>query len=67
MEYRAMRVKINKTFGGYEVGQVVPIKTKGGIPAELYWRNRLKDSKTDNCITVIDEKKSKSSKGSNKE
>jgi len=61
-----MRVKINKPFGGYETGQIVPIQTKGGIPADRYWRDRLKDSKTDDCITVLDEKKSKPKGSSDK-
>lgn len=62
-----MIIKINKPFKFQgkllEVGQELEIKTdKKGVPLELFWRNRVKDSVIDNCISIQDKKKKEVSK-----
>lgn len=52
-----MRIKLNVALKGYRKGQIISIKSENGKPLELYWRKRLRDSKKDNCITVIGDKK----------
>ena len=55
-ENKKMKIKLNKPLRGYPAGVKVRIDTDGqGTPLELYWRRRLKDSKTDNCIEVMKE------------
>ena len=51
-----------------KIGQIIEIECdEYGTPLIKYWRRRLKDSKIDNCIEVIDQKKPiKSSKGGEK-
>lgn len=62
-----MIIKINKPFKFQGkllgVGQELEIKTdKKGVPLELFWRNRVKDSAIDNCISIQDKKKKEVSK-----
>lgn len=62
-----MIIKINKPFKFQgkllEVGQELEIKTdKKGVPLELFWRNRVKDSVIDNCISIQGKNKKEVSK-----
>lgn len=51
-----MKIKLNRPLRGYPAGIKMKIKTDSqGTPKDLYWRRRLKDSKTDNCIEVMKE------------
>jgi hypothetical protein len=46
-----MKLKINSVPG---YSGAVTIQTDGNdIPLDKFWRNRLKDAKTDNCVEVI--------------
>ena len=46
-----MKLKINNVPG--HTG-VVTIQTDvNGVPLKKFWRNRLKDAKTDKCVEVI--------------
>ena len=46
-----MKIKINNVKG--YTGHVT-IQTDGnGVPLDKFWRNRLKDALTDNCIEVV--------------
>jgi len=57
---KIMKVKINKPIFGHKVGQIIDIKTTGNnIPISIYWRRRLQDAETDNCIEIIKEKPQK--------
>ena len=60
-ENKSISVKLNSDLRGLKTGTVVKIKVdKEGTPKERYWRDRMKDAKTDNCIEVIKKKKQKS-------
>lgn len=44
---------------GVTAGKVVEVKTRQGVPVSREWRNRLRDSKFDNCVSVVEPKKAK--------
>ena len=52
-----MKIKINFDFGKYKKDQEITIKTIGKIPEEKYWRDRIKDSEIDGCVTIVKSKK----------
>ncbi len=45
-----MKLKINNVPG---YSGTITIEDNKGIPVDRFWRNRLKDSKTDNCVEVV--------------
>jgi len=47
---------------GVKPGDTIEVKCKHGVPVTREWRNRFKDAKIDNCITIHAEK-TKPSKG----
>lgn len=50
---KTMVIKINKPLAGYNVGAEVKIPCDDfGTPKNSYWRNRVRDSKIDNCIEI---------------
>lgn len=54
-------IMINISFNGYKKGQILPIEVDiDGIPLDIFWRNRIRDSAVDGCVTVIDKKDSQS-------
>lgn len=66
---------INKDLGSHKAGSKVKVKcNKDGIPLDVFWRRRLKDSAVDNCVEwgkkgkmmknkVVENKSIKSEKG----
>lgn len=58
--YENKQLKLNTALRGHRAGAIVPIKTdKQGTPLDQYWRNRIKDSVTDNCVEIISKPKKK--------
>ena len=56
LENKAVKLKINTPLRGYSKGVELKIKVDPeGVPLERYWRDRLKDSKFDNCVEIIEE------------
>ena len=54
MKVKTKSLKINSPLRGLSVGDVIEIKVdKAGVPLERYWRDRLKESKTDNCVEIL--------------
>lgn len=56
-----MQIKLNQNlstpFGKLKQGEVINIETDSdGVPLIKFWRNRVKDSVIDNCISIIEEK-----------
>ena len=46
-----MKLKINNVQG---YSDIVSIKVDSdGVPLEKFWRKRLKDAETDNCVEVV--------------
>jgi hypothetical protein len=59
------KLKINKPLGKYKAGAVVKVRcTDDGIPEDVYWRRRLKDSNIDQCVEWV--KNKPATKNSNK-
>ena len=57
-----LNLVIKKPFSGLHVGKQIAIPCDAdGIPKEQFWRRRLRDSKIDGCVEVIDGNKSTSS------
>lgn len=55
------KILLNKTISKYTEGTELDIRCdKNGIPLEKFWRDRLKESEKDGCITLITEKPKKS-------
>jgi hypothetical protein len=48
------KFKINIPFLGHLIDTELEVSAnEKGIPHDKFWRNRLRDSKVDNCITVV--------------
>lgn len=57
---KTIRLKLNSPMAGFKEGQEVTIQTdRSGVPLEKFWRRRLKDAETDNCIEVVKASKPK--------
>jgi hypothetical protein len=54
-----MQIKLNQNLktpqGQLLKNTIIDINDENGVPTDLFWRNRLKDSAIDNCIEVIDQ------------
>lgn len=52
-----MLLKINKDMrtpqGLKKKDDIIEIPGQNKVPAELFWRNRLKDSTIDNCVELV--------------
>lgn len=48
-----MKIKINLKIKNYKIGEIIEIESVNGIPTDIFWRNRLNDSKIDNCIEIV--------------
>jgi hypothetical protein len=57
---KTIKVKLNVRLGGYEEGAIVTLQTDGaGVPIEKFWRRRLRDAETDNCMEAVKSSKPK--------
>lgn len=54
-----MQIKLNQNLrtpqGQLVKDTIIDINDEDGVPTDLFWRNRLKDSAIDNCIQVVDQ------------
>lgn len=58
-----IKIKLNQPMAGYESGREVTIQTdRSGVPLEQFWRRRLRDAETDNCVEVVKAKAPKKPK-----
>jgi len=58
-----VKIRILKSFSKYREGEVIEVKADAeGVPLDIYWRRRLKDSHIDEAVEVVkaQPKKSKS-------
>ena len=65
---KTTKVKLNVDLNGLRKGTILNIGSKQ-LPMTSYWNRRIKDSKIDNCLTIIedaDEKDIKEKKAVNK-
>lgn len=62
---KSIKLKINKVIPGYSIGQITTVFTdNNGTPLSKFWRDRLHDAETDNCVEIT---KTSSKKSSSKE
>ena len=65
--YFVMQIKLNQNLktpqGQLLKDTIIEINDENGVPTDLFWRNRLKDSAIDNCIEVINQVISTQKKG----
>ncbi len=50
-----IRVRVLKKVGGFNVGQVIRVKSEHGHVADAFWARRLKDAERDGCCEIIEE------------
>jgi len=57
--YFVMQIKLNQNLktpqGQLLKDAIIEINDENGVPTDLFWRNRLKDSAIDNCIEVVNQ------------
>ena len=62
-----MQIKLNQNLrtpqGQLLKDTIIEINDENGVPTDLFWRNRLKDSAIDNCIEVVNQVISTQKKG----
>lgn len=54
-----MKIKVEKdlkhpVLGLIQAETVIEIIDNDGVPAEIFWRNRLRDSAIDNVISIVE-------------
>lgn len=55
-----LKLKINTPMAGHKAGEIVTISVgKHGRPKDIFWRRRLRDAESDNCVeeVVVEQKK----------
>jgi len=53
--YENKSLLLNADLANKKKGAIINIKVdKEGTPVDPYWRNRVKDSKMDNCVEFVD-------------
>lgn len=63
-QYENKKLKLNTALRGYSAGAQVNVRVdKKGIPLDPYWRDRLKDSRIDNCVEILPKIKKKKEEG----
>ncbi len=64
-----MKLKLNTDLRGHKSGQTITVPDTDGVPKDVFWRARLKDSTRDNCVSVVREtrKSTTTTKTSDKE
>lgn len=60
-------IVINKDFGEFKKGSKIKVDANKGIPLDKFWRDRLKDSEIDNCVSIHTPPKTSKTKHSNQE
>ena len=52
-EMKKLTFKLNAPLQNKLVGSTISLECENGVPVERYWRDRLNDAKTDNCIELV--------------
>ena len=60
LQLRNKKLKLNTDLAKHKSGIILTVQSKGGVLVDKYWRDRLKDSEIDGCVTLLeDEPKAK--------
>ncbi len=58
----SIKLKLNMPFQGFAAGREITVKADAnGVPLEKFWRRRLKDAVSDNCVEIVSQEKPKKS------
>lgn len=50
------KLQINRDIGTHKAGSIVSVSCyDDGIPVDVYWRRRLKDSTIDQCVEWVED------------
>ena len=61
--YETKEMKLNAPLRGLPKDVVIPVRVdKNGIPLDMYWRRRIKDSEIDGCVEFVNNAKAKRTK-----
>lgn len=56
--YENKELKLNYDMKGHKKDTVLLVKVdKEGVPVDRYWRDRVKESTKDDCVSWVDKKK----------
>ena len=51
---KKIQLKINTDFWSYKSGQIIKVMADdNGTPIDRFWRDRLRDSAIDNCVSRV--------------
>jgi hypothetical protein len=52
--YMKKQLQLNSDLQKHKKGSVIKIETDNkGVPVDRYWRDRVKDAKTDKCVEFV--------------
>lgn len=58
-----IQIKVHGVIPGFTIGETYDIETDDrGVPLELMWRRRIRDSMRDKCCEIVTGSKTKKSK-----
>ena len=59
-KYENKSLLLNCNLHGKKKGDIIKIRVdKNGTPIDRCWRDRMKDAKIDNCVELVQDKKTK--------
>ena len=51
---KIIQIQINKPIPGHAAGSIARVQADdAGVPFDKSWRDRLRDAKIDDCVTVV--------------
>lgn len=58
-----IKLKLNMPLQNKKAGEIITLNVdENGVIHDDYWRNRLKDAALDNCVSIVDNSSSTTSK-----
>jgi hypothetical protein len=54
IKYENKKLKLNYDLKDHKKGDVINVSTVDGLPVNKFWRNRVYDSKIDNCVEFVE-------------
>lgn len=48
-----LKLQLHADLGDFLKGRTIEVEATNGIPVDKYWRDRIKDSKIDGCVSIV--------------
>ncbi|MEK0324943.1 MAG: hypothetical protein QQN63_04495 [Nitrosopumilus sp.] len=48
------QLKLHTDLASHKAGEVISIECTDGVPMDRYWRDRVKDSEIDGCVSFVE-------------